>query len=256
MKRVFRYVLACFLILASAVPAVSAEKVLLTSGEWPPFYSQSLPHGGVANRVIVESFELVGIEVEFSFEPWMRALESAQHGPAVGSAGWLKTPEREKAFIYSDPVFYSERVFFRRWDTRFDWQTLEDVKDMRIAVTLGSAEEFPLQEVLATGAGKVDIAQSYASGMRKLAANRVDLYACNLEVGLYVLKNHIPPEESALITYHPRPIFEESNHLIISRRVVGAEEIILKFNEGLRQLKESGQYVRSYYDPLGREPVE
>ena len=236
-------------------PAWAGETVLLTSGEWPPFFSESLPQGGVGNRIVAESFEQVGLTARFLYQPWIRALYTARFGPAVGSSGWLRMPERERAFLYSDSIFSSKRVFFHRRDVEFDWETLDDIKDMRVAVTLGSAEEFPFEGALAFGKGKVDVAQSYAAGMKKLAAGRVDVYACNLDVGLYVLRYQVDAGDAELITYHPRPIFEETNHLVIAKRVPGAEVLMDRFNTGLRLLKESGRHDWIMRDPMGRVPV-
>lgn len=252
------YLLAVVLhVLVFVCPAMAdGHPVVLTTGEWPPFYSENLPHGGIGNRIVAESFAKTGIKVDFRYQPWIRALQTARYGPASGSAGWLRMPEREKHFLYSDSLFTSRRVFFHLRDVSFDWETLADVKDLRIAVTLGSADEFPFDEVMASGSGKVDLAQSYASGMKKLAAGRVDVYACNLDVGLYVLQNQVTPEEAALITHHPRSIFEETNHLILSRRVLGAHVLMARFNAGLRLLKETGRHDWILNDLQGRIPVQ
>jgi len=230
------------LYLSCAVTVFAMEKIYLTSGEWPPYYSKNLPHGGVANQIITESFAQVGLVVEYSFLPWKRAIEAASHGSAVGSAGWLRTDAREKDFLFSDPVFESMRVLFHRRDRAFDWTRPEDLKDLRVAVTLGSAAEIGLEAVLAQGNGKLDIAKSYASGMKKLVAGRVDVYVCNVGVGLHVLRKQMPKEDAALITYHVRPFLVENNHLIISRHAKDGQDIIDKFNLGLRQLKDSGRY--------------
>lgn len=256
MRQILFVISFVFLLTASPGQALAADSVLLTSGEWPPFYSEHLPYGGVANRVISESFKLVGMDVEYDFVPWGRAIYNARFGPAAGSAGWLRTPAREKHFLYSEPVFFSRRVFFHRKGMKFDWETLDDIKDMRVAVTLGSAEEFPFDEVMDKGSGKIDIAYSYDSGMRKLAAGRVDLYACNLDVGLHVLQHQVPAEEAEQLTYHQKYIFSESNHLIISKRLRDAQALMDRFNEGLRLLRKNGQYTRSFHDPAGREPLQ
>ena len=234
----------CLLFWAAPVHAQDVPRVvLLTSGEWPPFFSASLPGGGFANRIISESFALEGIEVHFEFLPWRRALETAALGPAMGSAGWLPLADRKKKFLYSDAVFDSSRVFFHRRDFAFDWQNLGDVQGMRVAVTLGSVEEFPFGEILAGGRGKMDIARDYVAGMKMLIAGRVDIYACNKAVGLFILGNRIDKGASD-VTYHPRPIFTETNHLIISRRLPFAEALMERFNSGLRMLRQSGRYER------------
>ena len=243
------------LILPLVVPARAGETVVLTSGEWPPFFSESLPNGGKGNQVVVESFELADLSVQFLYMPWMRALETARYGPAMGSSGWLRTPDRELLFLFSDPIFTSRRVFFHRVDKPFDWQTFDDIKSLRVAVSLGSADEFSFEKVLRDGGGKIDLAHSYASGMRKLAAGRVDVYACNLDVGLHVLKYHVSAGEAEQITYHSRSIFEETNHLIISRRLPDAAAIMARFNEGLRRLKESGRYGVILNDQRNTIPI-
>jgi len=237
-----RIAAAVALVLLLAVrPAPAWDEIVLTSGDWPPYYSPELAFGGAANQAISESFALAGVQVSFVFVPWRRALDMARTGKAQGSAGWMRMADRERDFLYSDPLFESVRVFFHRKDTPFDWRSLDDVRDLRVAVTLGSAEEFPLEEVLARGTGRMDIAQDYASGMKKLLLDRVDVYACNLAVGQFILDHRVGPGASR-ITYHPRPIFSETNHLLLDRTMVGAEELMARFNEGLRKLRENGRY--------------
>jgi polar amino acid transport system substrate-binding protein len=237
-----------------AVPCRAQDlpgSILLTSGEWPPFYSASLPGGGFANRVVRESFALEGITVEYAFLPWRRALESADQGPAVGSAGWLPMEERRKRFLFSDSVFESARVFFHRRDVPFIWRTLEDVRGLRVGITLGSAEEFPFKEAMAGGRGKLEVAGSYVAGMKMLIAGRVDIYACNKAVGLFILANRIG-EGADQVVYDPRPIFAETNHLIVSRRLPYGRELLARFNAGLRKLRQSGRYdeIRRDYPGL------
>ncbi|MGE4424349.1 MAG: substrate-binding periplasmic protein [Pseudodesulfovibrio sp.] len=237
-----------------AVPCRAQDlpaSIVLTSGEWPPFYSDSLPGGGFANRVVRESLALEGIKVDFLFLPWRRALETAAQGPAVGSAGWLPLEERRKRFLFSDPVFKSARVFFHLRDVPFIWRRVEDVRDLRVGITLGSAEEFPFKEAMAGGRGKLDVAGTYVAGMKMLIAGRVDVYACNKAVGLFVLANRIDAGVDRVV-YNPRPIFTETNHLIISRRLPYAEALVDRFNAGLRKLRQSGRYdeIRRDYPGL------
>ncbi|MEZ7197168.1 substrate-binding periplasmic protein [Pseudodesulfovibrio karagichevae] len=225
--------------------------IVLTSGEWSPFFSATLPGGGFGNRVVRESFALEGIKVDFQFLPWRRALETAAQGPAVGSAGWLPLEERKRRFLFSDPIFKSARVFFHLRDFPFAWRTVEDVRDLRVGVTLGSAEEFPFKDVMAAGRGKLDVAVSYVAGMKMLIAGRVDVYACNKAVGLFVLANSIDSGVDRVV-YNPRPIFTETNHLIISRRLPFARELVDRFNAGLLKLRRSGRYdeIRRDYPGL------
>jgi len=240
-------------LLLSAVPCRAQalpDSILLTSGEWPPFYSAAMPGGGFGNRVVRESFALAGISTEFMFLPWRRAMSMADHGPPAGSAGWLPLKEREARFLFSDPLFSSDRVFFHRRAVPFIWHSLDDIRDLRVGITLGSAEEFPFGDVLVGGRGKLEVAANYLAGMKMLIAGRVDVYACNKAVGLFILANRIGPDADRIV-YNPRPILTETNHLILSRRLPYARTFMDRFNAGLRKLRQSGRYDRIRRDYPG-----
>jgi len=67
--------------------------------------------------------------------------------------------EHKNRFLFGDPVFDSVRGFSHRRDVSFDRRRLENVRDPRVDVTLGSVEEFPLKEVLEGGRGTLHSAQ-------------------------------------------------------------------------------------------------
>ena len=54
-----------------------AEPVRLTTLEWPPYTSQSLPDGGLTGHIVKRAFAEVGLEVTFDFYPWQRAVRLA-----------------------------------------------------------------------------------------------------------------------------------------------------------------------------------
>ena len=47
----------------------------LTSGEYQPYTSETLPHYGIDNRIFMAAFMNVGIEVKTEFYQWARALK-------------------------------------------------------------------------------------------------------------------------------------------------------------------------------------
>ena len=201
-----------------------------------------------------KALPLRALTSSYEYLPWRRALSEARDGPAVGSAGWLRLDDREKDFLFSESLFESQRVFFYRKDKPFDWTVLNDVRDLRVGVGLGSADEYPLDGIMASGKGTLNIARSYESGMKMLVAGRIDVYACNLAVGLYEIKHSLSERVARSITYHPRPIFKETNHLILSLRVKGVHELMDRFNRGLRRLKESQRYneIVEFHMPAAR----
>ncbi|MDG3085119.1 hypothetical protein P7F88_02995 [Vibrio hannami] len=54
--------------------------VNVTTGEWAPYTSQNLPHGGLANHIVSEAFSAVGIKTNFGFFPWRRSYLYVKNG--------------------------------------------------------------------------------------------------------------------------------------------------------------------------------
>ncbi|MGL5993751.1 MAG: substrate-binding periplasmic protein, partial [Aeromonas sobria] len=64
------YRLLLSLLLLWRPSALWAQPVRLTTLEWPPFTSQSLPDGGITGHIVKRAFAEAGLEVEFDFYPW------------------------------------------------------------------------------------------------------------------------------------------------------------------------------------------
>lgn len=232
--------------------AHSQEVIRLTSGEWPPYFSESLPHGGVAARIYREAFALEGIQIEYEYQPWKRGLESALDGKTyVGSAGWRKSPERAKHFYLADPIFSIDTVFFHTLGSEFDWTTLHDVGDKKIGVTLGYGYEKMIREAVYHTGGKIDPATTDTMNFEKLLAGRIDLFPCGKEVGIYILKHKLKALNKKAVLYHPRPLISGNIHLLISKKAPNAQHLVESFNRGLKKLHDSGQYDEYFREVFG-----
>ncbi|WP_143559171.1 hypothetical protein [Alkalispirochaeta americana] len=73
---------------------------------------------------------------------------------------------------------------------------------------------------------------------RKLVAGRIDAV---LEERLVGLRDAKQTGLGDLITYNPKPIKADPYYLLVSRQHPRAEEIILSFNRGVRQLQADGR---------------
>ena len=81
MQSIKRSISFLFLILWLLTPSSQAQDVItISSGEWPPYISQQLPHYGVTSQIVSEAFEQVGVTVKYEFLPWSRAIEAARAG--------------------------------------------------------------------------------------------------------------------------------------------------------------------------------
>lgn len=236
--------------------AMAEETVRLANGEWPPYCSKTLKHYGLASRIVTEAFALEGVKVEYGFFPWKRTLAYVQKGKWDGSPGWYYSKERAQYAYYSDQMLDYKNVIFHLKSFPFDWKTVDDLKKIRIAGTLGAyyGEDF----VEAEEAGKLTIHRVATDKMnfKKLLKGRVKLVLMDLHVGYFILQNEFTPEERALITHHSKPTLAKPAYLILSKKVDRSQRLLTVFNKGLQRLKDSGkldQYIiesqRGNYNP-------
>jgi polar amino acid transport system substrate-binding protein len=233
--------------------ADSAKTVRLTNGEWQPYLSKDVPHYGIASHIVTEAFALVGVEVEYGFFPWSRAMKLAKDGTWDGTAVWGDSEERQQNFYFSEPVVPSTFAFFHLKSSPFDWSTYEDLSDLKVGGTVEYfySDEFEAAE--AAGVFATIRARSDEVGLKNLLKGRIDVFPGELMVTYAQIRDTFSEEEAALFTHHSKRIVKRPQHLLLSRKVAGNEEMRDRFNEGLRQLKESGRYDQIFADALAGE---
>ena len=122
---------------ASAVTAEPQKNILLSAGSWPPFTGEHLENFGTASHVVSDAFMSQGIRVEYRFRPWKRAFVEAESGVVDGSILWRYTDDRARSFYFSDTVSTIKIVFFHLKKFTFNWNSLADLKGMRIGLVRG-----------------------------------------------------------------------------------------------------------------------
>lgn len=237
-----RYALVLLVLLFGSTQA--AEQVRLTNGEWPPYLGETLPHHGVASRIVAEAFALQGVEVQWEFHPWARSLKMAEQGQRDGSAVWLYNPEREQRFHISEPVIESGYYLFHLKDQAFDWDGIEDLHDLRIAGIRGYDYGEAFQRAEAAGELEVMRLNGDEQGLRQLLAGRIDLFPVDKVVGFDLLYRKFSAAERQHLSFHSKPLRSASMHLLLSREVAGNAELMQRFNLGLAQLRDSGKISR------------
>lgn len=249
--------LLLLLALALTFP-VHAETIRLTNGEWRPYMGEQLPHQGVASRIVSEAFANEGIEVQWMFYPWARALQSAERGKSAGAAVWRHNPEREQAFFVSDAVIESNYYLFHRKDQPFDWKTVDDLQGRRIGAAIDYDYGADFQAAERSGQLNVKHLGNEEQGLRMLLAGRLDVMPMDKIVAFDLLRGDgFSREERAQLTFHPQSLREDSLHLLLSRQVPGNEAILERFNRGLKTLRDSGrvsQYLLEVQQPVSALP--
>lgn len=228
--------------------AESPKTIRLTNGEWQPYLSKDVPHYGIASHIITEAFALVGVEVEYGFFPWSRAMKLAKDGTWDGSAVWGESEERRQSFHLTDPVIPTTWVFFHLRSTPFDWTGYEDLADLKVGGTVEYyySREFEAAEV--EGVFETIRARSDEVGLKNLVKGRIDVFPGELMVTYAQIRDTFSAEQTALFTHHPKRIVERPLYLLLSKEVASSEDMRDRFNEGLARLRESGRYDRILAD--------
>ncbi|MDH4564835.1 transporter substrate-binding domain-containing protein [Pseudomonas sp. BN411] len=235
----------------------AAAEVRLTNGEWAPYLGASLPHQGVASRIVEEAFALEGVKVQWEFYPWARSMHLAERGERAGTAVWLRSPDRERQFFISDPVVESAYYFFHRKDHPLDWQQISDLKDVRLGGALGYDYGTAFQQAERDGQIKVKRLSGEEQGLRMVLAGRLDAFPMDKVVAFALLNDKFTAADRARLSFHPLPVRSDSLHLMLSREVPGNAELIKRFNQGLTLLRDSGkvaQYLMEVQEPLSLAP--
>ncbi|BDU51226.1 substrate-binding periplasmic protein [Haliovirga abyssi] len=241
MKR--RY-LVLFMVLVLSVMSFG-ETITLTTGEWEPYTGEKLKGYGFANDVVTRAFAKVGVNVEYKFFPWKRAFILAQRGKYNGSNCWNKSAKREKYFYYSEEsIVVGKTVLFFMKGNDFTWNKLEDLKSKRIGGTLGYSSVKIFENI----GKKLDLAPTDLQGFKKLFSKRVNIFICDLDVGLKLIRDNFTKEQQKQFLYNKKPLDTSGSYLILPKQLSKSKNLMKKFDKGFKMLKDSGEYDKMVKD--------
>ena len=234
------------IVLLVLLPAVSraADKVRLTLMEYTPLMGEKVKGYGIEPAIVTAAFKQVNIDVKYDVFPPARSMKSAEKGVFDGTVGWVWSEEREKSFYYSEPIFKAPLLLFHLKEFTFDWETIDDLKGIPIGVTAKNYYGPAFHEALDAGKLTIDEASKDAIQFDKLLRRRIKLLPMNVYTGYYTIREKFVHQKAALFTHHPRPLKTSVYHVLFSRAVMENAARVELFNQGLRQLKASGEYDR------------
>lgn len=250
MKSIVKKILLTAIILVMPAIATSEDNTLpltISTGEWPPFISENLKYHGVAARIVTESFASQNINIQYGWFPWKRSYNNVKTGSWDASAIWAITEERKEDVLFSDPVIQNQTVLFFRKDNIIEWQSYKDLSGIIIGATNGYfyGEEFNNAE--SSGLITVERTSIESNNFKKLKAHRLDAVIAEVDTGYDIMRKIFRAEQIDAIMVSPKYVASLTNHLVISKKLENAEQLISAFNKGLKQLTDSGkvdQYLK------------
>jgi len=229
--------------------SLQAETIHVATGEYPPWTSEDLPHGGYVNHVVSSAFALSNIQVKFHYMPWKRALEATRIGKFNATSFWGENLEREKNFLRSEVVHIIPFVFFyRKENTDFSWQKLSDLTQYKIGATRAYTYTKEFWNLTAQNKLRVSLANDDIHNLRKLASGQIDIFPISELTGKYLLNKHFNKNEKSKIAIHDKPLSTGKDFILFSKQIDNNHKYLNIFNQGFKRLQEDKKLERFQHE--------
>lgn len=237
-----RTLICLFLSLALCTSALAAPLRLVTGDDYAPFTGKALPAGGMLTQVVRAALQRSSIDSSLDWQPWNRGYLKTLRGQYDATFPYVRTPQREEVFLYSEPLFIAEQHIFSRAGEVIEVDDVSSIQGRRLCYPLGWQPPPIIQQLLDDGQLNRHSPTGLNECARLLLMDRDDFFISDRRLG----------ETALQLTGVPSERFRRSNsaissstlHLIVPRSHPQAAVIIAQFNQGLAQLRASGDYQR------------
>lgn len=219
------------------VHAAPARPPLIAGGAWdnPPF--EFADDAGNATGFSVEILKAIGRvtghEATFLLEPLSRSRAALESGKVTILQGLIKTPQRERDYIFSEPVSPIEYAIFAR-DGASSAASLDDLEGKVVVVKDG---EFMAERIPLTHPG-IRLVRTFNIGhaLTLLSNGEADYLVCPSRAGIFYAEKYGHDH----IRIMGPPVFLASLSYAVDRKT--GQELVRVINEGLSILRASGEY--------------
>lgn len=214
------------------------EKILLVTNEYPPYVDPRAEGGGTMTRRIRRVAEDLGWEIEIGFYPWARCEAMVRRGEAFGAFPYAKNKARGKYAYFSNTLDRSQIVlFYYAGESGAGapplpvWDSLEDLKDLRMGAILGY---WYMEEFQQAGLNLSRV-PDMETGLNRLRQGKIDLLPGDSEVTRHHLRRFFPGEEGAFRSLG-KPFAVNALHLMVSKEYPDSGNLMMEFNRALSRL--------------------
>jgi len=220
--------------------AAHAETITISTGEYAPFTGESLPNHGVVNGLVTRVAEHAGLDVEFEYMPWKRALETARNGQVQASSYWGERPD-QTGLAMVGPFTLDRNVLFYRTDNPVqEFEDVTELEDVVIGVTHGYSYTPVFWANVENGSIETQTAKDDASNFRKLLGGRIDAFIVDEYVGQYLLEQEFSAEERAQLGSTESAIMGVGGFLQISLEAEGGTALAKRLQAAYDEMQASG----------------
>lgn len=231
-----RAVLALWLL--GACLAANAAPLLIVTDPWAPYaYTEDGQPAGMDLEVTTQVFERMGVQVQWEFVPWRRALAMVEQGRADGVLDIFWTAARDSDLLYpGEPLSDAQFVLYQANARPHTFSHLDDLKGLKIGVVAGY--DYGTAFMQHPGFER-ESAATEAANFGKLLLGRLDLLVTDRRTGAYAVRRQgLQRQVSPL----PGSISERPQYLAL-RRAPGMQALAERFSDELRRFKREPAYT-------------
>ena len=229
--------------------SAASSSTVVTGNDWGPFVGKDLPNQGVASMIVRETFAAASEQVTVRFRPWNRAYREAREGMHLGIFPYSHNEERAQDFLFTEPLFHTRvRLLAARRHIEPDTR-LETIKVPSICLPLGyntrvAESLFKRSEII------LKRPRAMVNCLRMLQFGRVDLVLVSERVAGFLIDNEKGLERVDFFVLSRS--YNSSIHLMVSRALPNARELIRTLDSQLEQMKANGR-IQSIFERYGIE---
>lgn len=217
----------------------SPKTVSVALGEWPPYASEHLPHGGLLPLILKRAFAYSDIQTQFAFMSWQEAYDKTKSGRYDVSPGWIRTQERDADMHFSQAINYIGLRLLHHNNRNLSWEDIQELYPLSLGIVPGYSYSEQLDAAIQTKQIQTTTFKNDLEAINAILSGKIDIYPADAMVARYLL-NKLPDTKRAQIAFDEHTLSYNPVYLIASEK--SSTELIDAFNEGLERLKQSGEY--------------
>lgn len=246
---VFIIFLAVVSWLSSALAAApttqpTKTKIEIATGEYAPLTGESFTDGGPVTAIVTSILERMGQKFTIAYVPWKRADDGVRKGLYWAAFPYVKSPEREKVFLFSSPIAKTGSGFFARADAPESFDDHPEYWKNKILCRPAGYDSFSLRPVIEKYQIKMEQPLTLDSCYLMLKAKKVDLISNPEIIGWYYIKKLFHDTSGFRLVKDHRTT--GTFHLIMSKKDPNAKLFLQEFNATLKKMESSGEYKKVY----------
>jgi len=237
-------------------PAPYTGLDLVTGSDYAPYTGDELPGGGLVTELVRRAFAVGGRRYDVRFMPWKRGYDGVVAGRFLATFPYVRTPEREREVLFSDPVMEVRQFVYLSNRSGMDFHgrggeptggrpgagdsgSLEDFQGRTICLPVGYALPAGLEAMVDQGRLTRQTPSDLGACVRMVATGRADVLVIDEFSGAAAIQRSGLADD---IRVADRPFAVVTLHVVVGRATPGADATVAAFNDGLKTLKHQGVY--------------